>query len=113
MAYMSTAVVAAIVAVNFTGHADLQQVEWVAIVALAVLALGFGVLLSRRLRDADSSHLPAGACWRRWRRSGAHLRGVQRLSLPLLAAGAAFGVALVGIACTTFVNWCFRSRWAA
>ncbi len=50
MAYMTTAVIAAIIAVNFSGHSELQRVEWVAMIALAALIAGFGILLSRRLR---------------------------------------------------------------
>ncbi len=51
IAYMSAAVVAAVVVVNTVeGGRDLQMVEYVAFLALALVAGGFGVLLSRRLR---------------------------------------------------------------
>jgi len=105
MAYMSTAVVAAIVAVNFTGHSELRQVEWVAIVALAVLALGFGVLLSRRLRSIIARIFqirflaPLAPLWGRI----SDAFGAYRFRYVALVS--AFGVALLGIACTTMVNW--------
>ncbi len=105
MAYMSTAVVAAIVAVNLTGHSELAQVEWVALVALGVLMLGFGVLLSRRLRALIAQLFT----WR-WLRPLAPLWGrisdafnAYRFRYNALAL--AFGIALTGILCTTLVNW--------
>lgn len=105
MAYMSTAVVAAVVAVNLTGHSELAQVEWVAIVALGILALGFGVLLSRRLRLLIARLF----AWR-WLAPLAPLWGrisdafnAYRFSYRALTS--AFGIALIGILCTTVVNW--------
>jgi uncharacterized protein (TIRG00374 family) len=105
MAYMTTAVIAAIVAVNFTGHAELRQVEWVAIVALAALALGFGVLLSRRLRAIIARVFqvrflaPLAPLWGRI----SDAFGAYRFRYKSLIA--AFGIALVGIVCTTLTNW--------
>lgn len=105
MAYMTTAVLAAIVAVNLTGHSELQQVEWVAMVALAVLALGFGVLLSRRLRGLIARIFqirflaPLAPLWGRI----SDAFGAYRFRYTSLIA--AFGIGLVGIACTTVVNW--------
>lgn len=105
MAYMTTAAIAAIIAVNFTGRAELEQVEWVALVALAVLALGFGVLLSRRLRLLitrifQSRFLaPLAPLWGRI----SDAFGAYRFRYVALVT--AFGIALVGIACTTIVNW--------
>lgn len=105
MAYMTTAAIAAIIAVNFTGRAELEQVEWVALVALAVLALGFGVLLSRRLRMLitrifQSRFLaPLAPLWGRI----SDAFGAYRFRYVALVS--AFGIALVGIACTTIVNW--------
>ena len=87
MAYLSTAVIAAVVAVNLTGHTELAQVEWVAIIALLGLMLGFGLLLSRRLRGLISRHVclalaePPGAA------VGPHLRCLQRLPVSLRRAG--------------------------
>ncbi|PKO22102.1 MAG: hypothetical protein CVU38_11225 [Chloroflexi bacterium HGW-Chloroflexi-1] len=106
IAYMSTAAVAAIVAVNVTGRADLQQVEWVAVVALLALGLGFAVLLSRRLRALIARVF----AWR-WLAPLAPLWGklsdaFNAYRFRYRALALAFGVALVGIACTTFVNWC-------
>jgi glycosyltransferase 2 family protein len=105
MAYMTTAVIAAIIAVNFTGHEELQQVEWVAIIALSALALGFGVLLSRRLRALIARIFqirflaPLAPLWGRI----SDAFGAYRFRYRSLLA--AFGIAFVGIACTTTVNW--------
>lgn len=105
MAYMTTAVVAAIIAVNFTGHTELQKVEWVAIVALAVLAVGFGALISRRLRLLvarifEISFLaPLRPLWGRI----SDAFGAYRFRYKSLLL--AFGIAIVGILCTTVVNW--------
>jgi hypothetical protein len=105
MAYMSTAVVAAVVAVNVTGHTELARVEWVAIVALAALVLGFGVLLSRRLRlliarlFAWRFLAPLAPLWGRI----SDAFNAYRFRYDALAV--AFGIALAGILCTTLVNW--------
>ena len=106
MAYMSTAAVAAIVAVNLTGLVALQQVEWVAFVALAVLAMAFALLLSRRLRGLISRLFawrllsPLAPLWTRV----SDAFNAYRFKYRALAL--AFGVALMGIACTSLVNWC-------
>ena len=105
MAYMCTAAVAAIVAVNMSGHSELQQVEWIAFIALAVLVLGFAVLLSRRLRALIGQIFE----WRLLRRLSPLWEKVSeafnayRFRTDALAL--AFGVALVGIVCTAFTNW--------
>lgn len=105
MAYMATAAAAAVITVTVTGRSDLQAVEAVALLALAVLALGFGVLLSRRLRA-----LIGRAFGWRWLSPLAPLW--ERVSTAFNAyrfrygaLSAAFGVALLGIVCTTLVNW--------
>ena len=106
MAYMSTAAVAAIVAVNLTGLVALKRVEWVAFVALAVLAVTFILLLSRRLRGLISRLFtwrllaPLAPMWERV----SDAFNAYRFKYGALAL--AFGVALVGIACTSLVNWC-------
>ncbi len=105
MGYMFTAVVAAVIAVNFTGHTELQKVEWVAVVALGVLALGFGMLISRRLRLLiarlfEISFLaPLRPLWGRI----SDAFGAYRFRYKSLLL--AFAVGLVGIVCTTVVNW--------
>jgi glycosyltransferase 2 family protein len=105
MAYMTTAAFAAFIAVNLTGHEELQQVEWVAALALVVLAAGFALLLSRRLRDIITRifqlHFlaPLAPLWGRV----SDAFGAYRFRYAALAA--AFGIGLLGIACTTFVNW--------
>lgn len=50
LAYMSTAAVTAIVVVRLMDHAELQWLSNLALLALAGIALGLAVLLSRRLR---------------------------------------------------------------
>lgn len=105
-AYLSTAVAAAVVAVNLTGHSELQQVEWVAIIALLGLMLGFALLLSRRLRGLISRVFawrwlnPLAPLWSRV----SDAFNTYRFRYAALAS--AFGIALLGILCTTFVNWC-------
>jgi uncharacterized protein (TIRG00374 family) len=105
MAYMATAVFAAFVAVNVSGHEELQQVEWVAILGLAVLVAGFALLLSRRLRALITRIFqirflsPLAPLWGRI----SDAFGAYRFRYRALAT--AFGIALVGIACTTLVNW--------
>jgi uncharacterized protein (TIRG00374 family) len=106
LAYMSTAAVAAIVAVNLTGFAALKRVEWVAFVALAVLAGTFALLLSRRLRNLISRLFtwpllsPLAPMWTRV----SDAFNAYRFKYGAIAL--AFGVALIGIACTSLVNWC-------
>jgi uncharacterized membrane protein YbhN (UPF0104 family) len=74
-------------------------------VALVVLALGFGVLLSRRLRALIARIFqirflaPLAPLWGRISEAFGAYR-FQYKSLLL-----AFGVGLLGIACTTLVNW--------
>jgi uncharacterized membrane protein YbhN (UPF0104 family) len=105
MAYMASAAVAAFVMVSVTGRHDLQAVEGVAIVALATLALGFGVLLSRRLRGLIGRLFglrplsPLAPLWGRV----SDAFNAYRFRYGVLAL--AFGVALLGILCTTLVNW--------
>ncbi len=105
MAYMSSAVLAAFITVIVLRRQDLQWLEWVALVAFSVLALGFAVLLSRRLRMIISRVFawrwlnPLAGTWERV--SGAF--NAYRFRPDALAV--AFLVALVGILCTTLVNW--------
>ena len=105
MAYMATAAVTAIITVAMLRRSDLESVEWVAIIALAALALGFGVLLSRRLRALIARLFawrwlaPLAPLWGRI--SDAFNSYRFRYGALLLA----FAVALLGILCTTFVNW--------
>lgn len=106
LAYMSSAVVAATVAVNITGRGDLQPVEWVALVALAGLAVGLSVLISRRLRAVISRLFH----WRwlvplapRWDRVSNAFNAYRFRADALVWA---FGIGLLGIICTTLVNWC-------
>lgn len=105
LAYMSSAVAAAFVLVSVLGRRDLEAVEGVAALALAVLAIGFGVLLSRRLRALlarlfDRRFLrPLAPIWQ----GISDALNAYRFRYSALAA--AFGVGLLGILCTTLVNW--------
>ncbi len=105
MAYMTTAAFAAFIAVNLTGHEELQQVEWVAALALVVLIAGFALLISRRLRDIITRIFqfrllrPLAPLWGRL----SNAFGAYRFQYRALAL--AFGIGLLGIACTTLVNW--------
>jgi glycosyltransferase 2 family protein len=105
MAYMVTAVLAALISINLTGQQGLQQVEWVAASALAVLMIGLAVLLSRRLRGLMGKlfHLrwlhPLAPAWDKVSEAFNCYRFHYRALVE------AFGVGLLGIVCTTFVNW--------
>ena len=105
IAYMSSAFVAAIVVANLRGGQGLQKLEWVAFVALLALLVAFATLLSRRVRAIMSRLFtsrwlsPLAPLWNRI--SGAF--DAYRFQYRALAL--AFGLGLLGIVCTTFVNW--------
>ncbi len=105
IAYMSSAALAAFITVNLGGRHELGPIEAVALAALAILMLGFAVLLSRRLR-AQVTRL----CRRHLLASLAPAWG--RISVAFdayrfhySALALAFGIGLLGILCTTLVNW--------
>jgi len=50
MAFMSSAVVATLVAIYVMGQDNLQQVEVAAVMGLMIIVIGFAVILSRRVR---------------------------------------------------------------
>jgi uncharacterized protein (TIRG00374 family) len=105
IAYMSTAFVAAIILVNLRGGQGLQELEWVAFVALLALLAGFAVLLSRRVRTGVSRFFAA-----RWLAPLAPLwsrisSAFDAYRFKYAALAMAFGMGLLGIICTTFVNW--------
>jgi uncharacterized protein (TIRG00374 family) len=105
IAYMSTAFVAAVIVANVSSGQGLRQLEWVALVALLVLLAGFATLLSRRVRALLSRFFalrwlsPIAPLWNRI--SGAF--DAYRFQYRALAE--AFGLGLLGIVCTAFVNW--------
>jgi uncharacterized protein (TIRG00374 family) len=105
LAYMSTAALAAFILVSVTGRRDLEAVEGVAALSLAVLAIGFGVLLSRRLRALLSQLFG----WRFLRPLAPIWQGISdalnAYRFRYAALAAAFGIGLIGILCTTIVNW--------
>ncbi len=106
IAYMSAAVVAALIVVNTVeGNHDLQIVEYVAFLALVTIVGGFGVLLSRRLRALAGRLFQSG-----WLAPLAPVYG--RISDAFGAyrfrygtLGLAFLVALGGLMLTNLVNW--------
>jgi len=105
MAYMSSAVVAALIVLRVTGNAEWRSLEWVALIALLALGLAFAVMLSRRLRAIISRLFEF-----RWLTPLAPIWGklsdafnAYRFRYGSLIA--AFGVGLVGIVCTAMVNW--------
>jgi len=105
LAYMSTAALAAFVVVSITGRSDLQAVEWVAVLSFAVMIAGLGLLLSRRLRGLLSRLFgwrflaPLAGLWQ----GISDALNAYRFRYRALAT--AFGVGLIGIFCTTLVNW--------
>jgi uncharacterized protein (TIRG00374 family) len=105
IAYMSTALVAAVIVVNLNSGKDLQQLEWIALVALLVLLVGFATLLSRRVRALMSRFFalrwlsPLAPLWNRISSAFDAYRFQYR------ALAMAFGLGLLGIMCTAFVNW--------
>jgi uncharacterized membrane protein YbhN (UPF0104 family) len=78
----------------------------VAGLAVVVLVAGFSVLLSRRLRGFISRILallpfaPLASIWEKLSDAFNSYRYQYR------ALAVAFGIALLGIGCTTLVNWC-------
>jgi uncharacterized protein (TIRG00374 family) len=106
MAYMSTAVVAAFITIGLTGRADLEEVELIAVLAFVALALGFALLLSRRLRGLISRVFAWGPLTRLsplWEGISDAFNAYRFRYRTLVVA---FGVGLLGIMCTAFVNWC-------
>jgi glycosyltransferase 2 family protein len=105
IAYMSTAFVAAIILVNLRSGQGLQELEWIAFVALLALLAAFATLLSRRVRAVVSRLFtvrllsPLAPLWSRISSAFDAYRFQYR------ALAMAFGLALLGIVCTTFVNW--------
>jgi uncharacterized protein (TIRG00374 family) len=105
IAYMSTAFVAAVIVVNLRSGEGLQELEWIAFVALLALLAGFATLLSRRVRAVLSRLFaarwlsPLAPLWNRISSAFDAYRFQYR------ALALAFGLGLLGIVCTTFVNW--------
>lgn len=106
IAYMSAAVVAAIIVVNTVENGrDMRTVEYAAFLAFFLIAGGFGVLLSRRLRA-----LVGRAFQWRWLAPLAPIYG--RMSdafgayrFRYKALSVAFLIALGGLMLTNLVNW--------
>jgi uncharacterized protein (TIRG00374 family) len=105
LAYMSSAVIASIIAVNLVGRQELRQVQAVAILAALAIVVGLGLLLSRRLRRLITRLLgwrPLAVLAQPWEQISQALNTYHPRSGALRAA---FGIALLGILCTALVNW--------
>lgn len=105
LAYMSSALVASIIAVNVLGRAELRPVQAVAVLALVAILVGIGLLLSRRLRALLTRVFgwrplqPLAPLWEHI----SHALDIYRHRTAALRT--AFGIALLGIICTALVNW--------
>ena len=105
MAFMTSAVVAALIAVRTTGQTNLRQFALAAAITLGVVGLGFLFLLSRRLR----AWLERLFRWRPLERLAPLYRRLSdafdayRHSTSALAL--AFVIGLVMVFLTNFVNW--------
>jgi len=105
MAYMSSAAVAALIFVRISDRPEWRRMEWVAVAVLLVLGMGFAAMLSRRFRSFISSVLsfrwfaPVAPIWEKMSDAFNAYRFQYRALI------AAFGVGLIGILCTTLVNW--------
>ncbi|MCD6289505.1 MAG: flippase-like domain-containing protein [Anaerolineae bacterium] len=106
IAYMGAAVLAAIAVVNVIGQGgELRLVEYMAFLSLAVIAGGFGMLLSRRLRALVGRLFqrqwlaPLAPTYTRISEAfGAYRFRYGAIALALL-------IALVGLMLTNLVNW--------
>ncbi|MDH7486100.1 MAG: lysylphosphatidylglycerol synthase transmembrane domain-containing protein [Anaerolineae bacterium] len=105
LAFLASAVVAALVAMRSTGQANLRQLALVALVALGVVGLGFLLLLSRRLRAWLERFF-------RWRPLSPLAPLYSRLSDAFDAyrhshgaLALAFLISLALVFSTNFVNW--------
>jgi glycosyltransferase 2 family protein len=105
LAYMASALIAGFIAVTITGRSDLRHVEVAALVALLLLAVAFGVLLSRsarRLIGLVFTLGPLRALAPLWEHISAAFNAY-RFRYRSLAL--AFATAILGILCTAAVNW--------
>jgi len=105
LAYMSSAAIAGIIAVNLVGRQDLRQMEGVALLAALAAALVLGMLLSRRLRALITRLFgwrPLAPLARPWAPVS---QALDAYRFRLRALGVAFGIAVLGLLCTALVNW--------
>lgn len=105
LAYMSSAAIAGVIAVNLVGRQDLRQMEGVALLAALASALVLAMLLSRRLRALITRLFgwhPLAPLARPW---GPVSQALDAYRFRLRTLGIAFGIAVLGILCTALVNW--------
>ncbi len=104
-AYMSVAAVAALLTVYVTGYSELRVLAWAAVTALGIVAIVAGILLSRRLRHGVDRLLaptflrPLAHIW------SALSQAFEAYRFAYGALALAFGVGLLGILCTSLVNF--------
>lgn len=105
VAFMTSAVVAALIAVRATGQTELRRLAWAAAITLGGVSLAFLLLLSRRLRMRLEHlfHWPplarlAPLYHRLSRALDAYRHGGKTLAL-------AFVIGLILVFLTNFVNW--------
>ncbi len=104
-AYMSVAAVAALITVYVTGRSELRLLAWVAVAGVAALLMVTGILLSRRLRRLVD-RLFANTFLKRLAQIWSSLSlAFEAYRFQYRALALAFGVGLLGILCTTSVNY--------
>ncbi len=104
-AYMSVAAVAALITVYATGRYELRLLAWVAVGGLVLLAVIAGVLLSRRLRRGMDRLLVATPLRPLARIWSSLSEAFEAYRFAYRALALAFGVGLLGILCTSLVNF--------
>jgi glycosyltransferase 2 family protein len=103
LAYMSSAAIASVIAVNALGREELRAAQWVAALAVLAVLVGFSVLFSRSVRALMGRVFTWGPLRRLaplWEKIS-HALDLYRGR----ALRAAFGIALLGVASTALVNW--------
>jgi uncharacterized protein (TIRG00374 family) len=104
LAYMSSGVVASVLAVNVLGRHELRPVQSFALLATLAVGVGLGLLLSRRLRGLIARLLtwhPLAPLARHWSLLS---EAFDAYRLGSRALRAAFSIALLGMLCTGLVN---------
>ena len=105
LAYMSSAVVASVIAVNVWGREELRPVQIVAVAAALASLAALGLLLSRRVRTVIGrvfAWRPLSALGRPWQHVSHALDAYSNRTGVFVVV---FGIALAGLVCTVLVNW--------
>jgi uncharacterized membrane protein YbhN (UPF0104 family) len=105
LAYVISALVASIIAVNVSGRRDLRHVQALAALAALAIAAALALLLNSRVREAIGplfGRRPMAALAGPWAHTARALRAYHGRSGALWTA---FCYALLGVVCATLVNW--------